>query len=198
MTTTAPLTEPFDRIAEWLEEAKLHPQIKEPTAMSLATANAQARPSVRTVLLKGLDARGLTFFTNSTSQKGEELHQNPQACLNFYWMPLLRQIRATGRVEKVSEAESDAYFASRRRGSQIGSWASLQSQKLESPALLQQRIAEYEQHYEGKEVLRPPHWYGWRVIPDEVEFWQEGEYRLHHRERYCRVGEGWAKEWLYP
>jgi pyridoxamine 5'-phosphate oxidase len=192
------LEEPFERMADWLEEAKQHPQLTEPTAMSLATADATGMPSVRIILLKGLDGRGLVFYTNSESQKGEELHANPQACINFYWMPLGRQIRASGQVERVSDAEADAYFASRRRGSQIGAWASDQSRVLESEAVLAQKITAVEQRYEGEDVPRPPHWYGWRLIPQQIELWQEGEFRIHHRERYQRRGEGWSKELLYP
>lgn len=189
---------PFKQIEEWLEEAKRHPQIAEPTAFALATANKQGQPSLRILLLKGLDERGLTFFTNSESQKGSELRENPQACINFYWMPLGRQIRATGKVEPVSAEESNIYFASRRRGSQIGAWASDQSRPLDDCTTLEKRVAELEKQYEGKEIPRPPHWYGWRLIPDSIEFWQEGEFRLHHREVYLREGAGWRKELRYP
>lgn len=193
-----PLKEPFERIANWVEEAKQHPQITEPTAMSVATVDAEGMPSVRTLLLKGLDTRGLEFYTNNDSRKGQELKANPRVCINFYWMPLGRQIRARGAVAPVSAAESDAYFASRRRGSQIGAWASDQSRPVENHETLMQRVAEYEKRFEGKEVMRPPHWYGWRLNPQEIEFWQEGEFRLHHREYYRRSGEGWEKVLLYP
>lgn len=193
-----PLKEPFERIAEWLEEAKQHPELKEPTAMSVATADAAGMPSVRTLLLKGLDSRGLEFYTNNESRKGHELQANPQVCINFYWMPLGRQIRARGKVERVTEAESDAYFASRRRGSQIGAWASDQSRPLDAYRTLEERVAELERKYSGQSVPRPPHWYGWRLVPDEIEFWQEGEFRLHRREYYTRQGEGWKKIMLYP
>lgn len=193
-----PLQEPFDRITHWVEEAKQHPQIAEPTAMSVATVDAEGMPSVRTLLLKGLDIRGLEFYTNNQSRKGQELQANPKVCINFYWMPLGRQIRVRGPVTPVSTAESDAYFASRRRGSQIGAWASDQSRPVESHEILMQRVAEYEKRFEGKEVPRPPHWYGWRLNPQEIEFWQEGEFRLHHREYYHRSGEGWEKVLLYP
>lgn len=193
-----PLEEPFDRIGQWLDEAKQHTQISEPTAMGLATVNHHGQPSLRTILLKGLDARGLTFFTNSESQKGEELIENPKACLNFYWMPLGRQIRATGRVEAVSEEESDQYFASRRWGSRIASMASDQSRPLAKYQDYLDRVAALEKEYEGKEPPRPKHWYGWRVVPHEIEFWQEREFRMHHREIYIREGEGWRTELRYP
>jgi pyridoxamine 5'-phosphate oxidase len=193
-----PLEEPFTKIQHWLEEASQHPHIKEPTAMSVATVDSDGMPSVRTLLLKGLDVRGLQFYTNSESRKGHELQANPKTCINFYWMPLGRQIRARGRVEKVTEAESDAYFRSRRRGSQIGAWASEQSRPLENYAVLEKRVAAFEAQFEGKEVPRPPHWYGWRLIPQEIEFWQERDFRLHHREYYTRQDDGWQKTPLYP
>jgi pyridoxamine 5'-phosphate oxidase len=195
---TIALEIPFDRIVQWLEEAKQQPQISEPTAIGLATANKSGQPSLRMVLLKGLDARGLTFFTNSESQKGGELQENPQACLNFYWMPLGRQIRCTGRVEPVSEQESDKYFASRRWGSRIASMASDQSRPLAQYKDYLDRVAALEKEYEGKEPPRPKHWYGWRLIPQEIEFWQEREFRMHHRELYMREGEGWRSELRYP
>ncbi len=193
-----PLSEPIKRISEWVEEAKQLPELKEPTAMSLATADKNGMPSLRVVLMRGLDERGLVFFTNSESQKGRELRENPQACINFYWMPLGRQIRASGKVEKVSEAESDAYFAQRRRGSQIASMASDQSRPLESFQHYLDRVAALEKEYEGRDAVRPPHWHGWRVIPDRIEFWQEGDYRMHYREVYIRQEKGWKKELLYP
>lgn len=193
-----PFYEPFARITDWIEAAKNHPQITEPTAMSLATADARGMPSLRVVLMRGLDARGLVFFTNRESRKGCELKENPQACLNFYWMPLGRQIRVSGKVERVSDAESDAYFASRRRGSRIASMASDQSRPLAEYQHYLDRVAALEKEWEGKEPPRPPHWHGWRVIPEQIEFWQEGEFRMHHRELYSRAGEGWRTGLLYP
>ncbi len=198
MTPLIAHSEPFKRITEWMAEAAQHPHIHEPTAISLATATAQGKPSLRTVLLKGVDDRSLIFYTNSESRKGEQLRENPQACLNFYWMPLQKQIRASGRVEPVTVQESDDYFASRRRGSQIGAWASAQSRSLDAPETLAQKVAEFEQKFEGAKVPRPLHWYGWRLMPEEIEFWQEKEFRLHHRERYTRMGDGWQMGLLYP
>jgi pyridoxamine 5'-phosphate oxidase len=192
-----PFHEPFERIKLWIEEAKKHSQIAEPTAMSLATADVRGMPSLRVVLMRGMDERGLVFFTNSESQKGCELKQNPQACLNFYWM-LGRQIRVSGKVERVDDAESDAYFASRRWGSRIASMASDQSRPLVEYQHYLDRVTTLEREWEGQEPPRPPHWHGWRVIPEQIEFWQEGEFRMHHRELYTREGEGWRKGLLYP
>lgn len=190
---------PFRRMQQWLDEAAAHPAISEPSAMLLATATADGLPSVRAVLLKGLDERGLAFYTHDGSRKGRELAENPQAAICFYWMPLGRQLRAQGRVEPVGAAEADAYFASRRRESRIGAWASEQSRPLESRAALQTRIAEYETKFAGQDVPRPPYWNGWRLVPDHFEFWQEGDFRLHTRETYTRTTRGgWERGLLYP
>ena len=192
------MTDPLPKIQHWLAEAANHPDITEPTAMTVATADETGFPSARIVLLKILDAQGAVFYTNANSQKGGELLVNPQASLLFYWMPLQRQIRISGPVTPTNEEESDAYFASRRRGSQIGAWASQQSEPLESYETLMQRIKALEAEYEGQEIPRPPHWHGWRVALRKVEFWQEGEFRLHHRELYTRHGSGWEMGLLNP
>jgi len=191
---------PVERLQVWLAEAAEHPEIKEPTAMALATASADAMPSVRIVLLKEWDARGATFFTNNESQKGRELIENPQASLCFHWMPLQRQVRLSGKVVQVTAEESDAYFASRSRGSQIGAWASLQSRPLESREILVDRIAAVEARYEGREVPRPAYWGGWRLMPQRIEFWQEREFRLHEREVHYRdpLSGQWQHQWLNP
>lgn len=186
------------RVDGWLADAKAHPGIEEPTAMLLATATKQAAPSSRVVLLKAHDVRGFCFFTNYEGRKSQELIANPQAALIFYWMPLKRQLRIEGLVERTSEAESDAYFASRHRQSQLGAWASAQSRPMDTADALQARMEEMAKTFDGKPVPRPPHWGGWRVVPHGMEFWQEGAHRLHTRQRYTRQGEQWAEEYLYP
>ena len=182
-----------------LEEAKagIDP---EPTAMTLATADGDGRPAARTVLLKGFDASGFVFYTNFNSRKGRQLAGNPQAALLFHWKHIRDgvQVKIEGTVEPVSAAEADAYFASRPRGSQIGAWASLQSEPLASRELFEQRIAETEARYEGMDVPRPPHWSGFRVVPERIEFWYGARFRLHERECYTRDGEVWSVTALYP
>ena len=172
----------------------------EPTAMTLATADADGRVSARIVLLKGVDADGFRFFTNYESLKGAQLAAHPQAALCFHWKLLREQIqvRVEGAVSQVSAAESDAYFASRARGSQIGAWASLQSQALPDRDTFERRVAEVEKRFEGAAVPRPPHWGGYRVKPDRIEFWYGARYRLHERVTYVRDGGSWSKGLLYP
>ena len=186
------------RFNKWLDEAKAEKGILEPTSMCLATADREGRPSARIVLLKGFDARGFVFYSNWQSRKAEELLHNPNAALCFYWMPLQRQLRVEGRVVPVSKEESDAYFKSRMRQSQIGAWASQQSRVLPDPEMLAQSIEEYEEKFAGKAVPRPSHWAGWRLVPDRVEFWQEGPFRLHDRDLFIHREEGWDKVKLYP
>lgn len=192
------MQKPFQQFSEWLEEAKIHPEIAEPTAMTLATATLDGIPSARVVLLKGFSVDGFVFYTNLTSRKGEELKQNPHAALCFYWMKLDRQIRIEGMVAPVSTTDADAYFASRSRDRQIGAWASLQSQPLQSRAELDARVAELELQYANKEVPRPPHWSGWRLVPKSIEFWHQNWSRLHEREIYTRDGDSWKQTLLYP
>ena len=186
------------RFNKWLDEAQAHKEIKEPTAMCLATADREGRPSSRIVLLKGFDARGFVFYSNWQSRKADELLYNPNASLCFYWMPMQRQVRVEGRVVPVSKDESDAYFKGRVRQSQIGAWASQQSRVLADPEMLAQAIEEYEEKFAGQAVPRPPHWAGWRLVADRVEFWQEGPFRLHDRDLYSHKEKGWEKVKLYP
>lgn len=170
----------------------------EPTAMVLATVDGDENLATRTVLLKGVDERGFTFYTNTLSIKGRHLGRVPRASATFLWKSAQSQVHVSGPVERVSEAEADAYFASRDRGSQIGAWASRQSQPLESRELLEQRVAEFEARFEGKEVARPPHWSGYRIVPEMVEFWHGQAARLHDRFRYELQDGAWLMQRLYP
>jgi len=172
----------------------------EPTAMTVASIGKDGRPSARTVLLKGFDQRGFVFYTNFESRKGRQLAANPQAALLFHWKMLRDgvQVEIEGTVEPVSAAEADSYFASRPRDSQIGAWASKQSQTLDSRQTLEIRIAEYEQKFAGGEVPRPPHWSGFRVVPELIEFWYGAKFRLHERQRYERVDGVWHRRMLFP
>ena len=172
----------------------------EPTAMTVATVGKGGRPSARTVLLKGLDERGFVFFTNFDSSKGRQLAANPQAALLFHWKMIREgvQVKIEGSVEPVTAAEADAYFASRPRPSQIGAWASLQSQTLPSREEFERRIDEMEKRFEVQPVPRPPHWSGFRIVPEMVEFWYGARYRLHERQRYERVNGEWNQRMLYP
>jgi pyridoxamine 5'-phosphate oxidase len=172
--------------------------LPDPTAMSLATVSPDGAPSVRIVLLKGVDERGFVFYTNLNSRKGRELMATPRAALCFYWAALDTQIRVEGDVEPVSDAEADAYFASRARESEIGAWASLQSQTLSSMDELRARVAEVEKRFANEPVPRPPHWTGRRVKPTSIEFWHAGEFRLHERRRFERDGDGWTMRRLFP
>lgn len=171
------------------------------TAMTLATATPDGRPSARTVLLKAHDARGFVFYTHLDGRKGREVQANPQAALLFHW-PRVRdgvQVRIEGAVEVVGDDEADAYFASRPRGSQLGAWASLQSETLESRETFEQRLAQFEREFDGRDVPRPPRWTGFRVLPRAVEFWYGAQYRLHERWLHERDAEGgWSKRMLYP
>lgn len=182
-----------------LAEAKASGE-PEPTAMTLATLGAHGRPSARVVLLKAVDERGFVFYTNFDSRKGRQLAANPQAALTFLWKQLRQgvQVRIEGTVEPVSAAEADAYFASRPRESQLGAWASLQSQVLDSRATFDARYADYEREFAGGEVPRPPHWSGFRVAPEWIEFWYGAAFRLHERRVYQRVDGQWHTQMLYP
>ncbi len=185
------------RFGGLLERARAT-DLPEPTAMTLATVGADGRPSARTVLLKGFDAEGFVFYTNTASRKGRELRDNPNAALCFYWQPLSEQVHVEGRVHPVTAAEADAYFATRLRESQVGAWASHQSEPLADRAELLERVAEIRARYEDLEVPRPPHWSGYRLVPERVEFWTAGEYRLHHRVAYVNEQGTWSKTLLNP
>ncbi|WP_434346063.1 pyridoxamine 5'-phosphate oxidase [Myxococcus virescens] len=189
--------DPIQRFAELFERAKQAIAV-DPNAMVVATVGDDGRPSARVVLLKDFDARGFVFYTNHESRKGREARAHPYAALCFYWQPLNEQVRVEGRVERVTDAEADAYFQSRVRGSQVGAWASLQSQPLATRAELEARVAEVERKYAGQPVPRPPHWSGFRVVPDRIEFWHAQESRLHDRHVYLREDGGWRTQMLYP
>lgn len=190
--------EPFKKFSEWFEKASATKEIIEPTAMCLATVDENHHPSSRMVLLKNFDERGFCFYTNLTSRKGKELMQNTNVALCFYWGVLGRQLRIEGAVEKVTIKEADDYFASRRRGSQIGAWASKQSHEMSEWSEFEERIKKVSADFEGQEVPRPPFWSGFRVVPKRIEFWEEGEFRIHKREVFERVIDGWKVKKIYP
>ncbi|MGH8282952.1 MAG: pyridoxamine 5'-phosphate oxidase [Gammaproteobacteria bacterium] len=172
--------------------------IPEPAAMSLATVNADGQPSVRTVLFKQADARGFVFYTNLRSRKGEQLHANPRGALCFFWQLLMEQVLVEGKVQPVGEAEADAYWATRQRASQIGAWASQQSEILPERKQLEQRYVDFERKFEGKPVPRPSHWSGFRLVPELIEFWSSRPGRLHERERYFLKDGIWQRTLIYP
>lgn len=192
--------DPIARFTALLDQARaLDPKIlPEPTAFALGTVDARGMPSVRIVLLKGVDERGFVFYTNHGSRKGRELLATKRAALCFHWQPLEAQVRVEGEATPVADDEADDYFASRARGSQIGAWASIQSQTLARREDLEERVARFEREYEGKSVIRPKHWSGYRVTPERIEFWKGMPSRLHEREVFTRVGSGWRTEMLYP
>ena len=189
--------EPFGLFVEWLAEAR-GSEPNDSNAMALATADAGGIPDCRMVLLKDVDDCGFTFYSNRESAKGEELAANPAAALLFHWKSLRRQVRIRGRIEPVSVAEADAYFASRARESRIGAWASDQSRPLADRAALEDAVARETARFEGQDVPRPERWTGWRVVPDSVEFWRDRPFRLHDRLRFDRVGDSWTRTRLWP
>jgi pyridoxamine 5'-phosphate oxidase len=193
-----PPQNPLKLFSQWFFQAREAGE-KEPTIMFLATATPQGVPSVRTVLLKTFDERGFVFYTNLQSRKAQELHKNAYAALCFYWASIDKQVRIEGQVQQVSNAEADQYFASRPRGSQLGAWASSQSQPLFHPDDLLKKYREIEQRFSDQTVSRPSFWSGFRVIPSRLEFWQQGHSRLHTRICYQQDTDGqWQIHYLYP
>lgn len=189
--------DPFGLFIDWLADARAH-EPNDANAMALATVDAAGLPDCRMVLLKDVDARGFTFYSNQESAKGQQLAAHPQAALLFHWKTLRRQVRVRGRVEAVSQAEADAYFASRARESRIGAWASDQSRPLEDRATLEAAVARETARFDGQDVPRPDRWTGWRLIPDEIEFWRDRPFRLHDRVKFTREPKGWTRGRLYP
>lgn len=196
MTVTA-TKDPIAEFKAWLAEAEAAEPVN-PNAMALATADARGRPSVRMVLLKGVDERGFVFYTNLESRKATELAANAEASLCFYWKTLAKQVRIDGAVEPVDDAEADAYFDSRPRSARIGAWASQQSRPLESRFELEKRMAQFTARFNVGDIPRPDFWSGFRIVPHMIEFWEERKYRLHDRIVYRRAGDGWTTERLYP
>lgn len=192
-----PPADPLVQLEQWLDEAGAL-DLENPHAMTLATVDPDGRPSARTVLLKGLDRRGAVFFTNLRSRKGRALADHPAAALLLYWDKLHRQICIEGAVTPVDDAEADAYFAGRPRGAQIGAWASDQSRPVDSRAALEARVAEAAGRYQNRDVPRPPHWGGYRVRLEKIEFWQGMPDRVHDRVVYTRTGDGWTAQRLCP
>lgn len=193
------LDDPLARFGLWWDAARADTRLGEPAAMSLATVDEDGRPSVRIVLLRGFDARGFVFFTNLESKKGRDLTARPQAALCLHWEPEHRQVRVEGHTVAVDDADADAYFASRPRDSRLSAWASDQSRPLDDDATLKARIEALDARYAGDAVIpRPPFWGGFRVVPRVIEFWQEGPFRRHRRDRYERVPSGWRRTLLFP
>ena len=190
-------TDPFELFMLWFDEASTT-EPNDANAMALATATTSGVPSVRIVLLKAIDRHGCTFYTNIESRKSHELASNPLASLCFHWKSRRRQIRIEGKVMPVTEAGADAYFSTRARASRIGAWASDQSRPLESRAVLEQRFGDYAARFPGEDVPRPPHWSGWRLVPERFEFWQDGPFRLHDRIVFSAEDDGWSRQLLYP
>jgi pyridoxamine 5'-phosphate oxidase len=191
-------TDPFAWFQRWMAEAEAS-EPSDPNAMTVVTVGPGGKPSARTILLKGIDPRGFVFYTNTQSRKGDELRVNASIALLFYWKSLGRQIRVEGRVEAVSDAEADAYYASRPRVSRLGAWASDQSRPLSERAELESRLRRFEKKFPGEDIPRPPHWHGYRVLPDRFEFWLNMPFRLHDRTIFERTSAGaWTRGRLFP
>jgi pyridoxamine 5'-phosphate oxidase len=198
--TTSDFTEadePLKLFSSWLEDATKS-ESNDPNGVALATVDADGMPNVRMVLLKGFDEAGFVFYTNFESAKGKEILASMKAAMCFHWKTLRRQVRLRGPVEIVSDAEADAYFTTRPRGSRIGAWASKQSRPLESRFALEKSVAEYTARYAIGNIPRPPYWSGFRIVPQTIEFWHDRQFRLHDRLVFARRGEGWEKTRLYP
>jgi len=190
--------DPHALFERWFAEARAS-EPNDPEAMALATAGMDGRPSIRMVLLKSHDARGFAFYSNSESRKGREIAANPHAALVFHWKSLRRQVRVEGRIEPTGDAEADAYFATRSRDARLGAWASDQSRPLESRAAFEARYEKLVAEHEGKEVVRPPYWWGYRLVPDRIEFWTDRPHRLHERRLFTLGVDGeWTEGLLYP
>jgi pyridoxamine 5'-phosphate oxidase len=191
------MADPFTLFDEWFAEASAS-EPNEPEAMTLATTGADGQPSARMVLLKAHGREGFVFYTHEQSAKGRDLSENPRAALLFHWKPLGRQVRIEGNVERVSDAEADAYFASRARDSQLGAWASDQSRPLDSRATFEHRFEEAKRRFDGQDVPRPPSWGGYRVVPQRIEFWTARPHRLHERRLFTLADGSWSEGLLYP
>ncbi|MBT05385.1 MAG: pyridoxamine 5'-phosphate oxidase [Rhodospirillaceae bacterium] len=189
--------DPLSLFHEWLEEAKSH-EPNDPTAACLATADQKAVPSARMILLKSFGSKGFVFYTNMESRKGDELASNPSAALCFHWKSIRRQVRVEGVTEEISSDIADAYFRTRARSSQIGAWASAQSQTLPNRAALEGYFAEYEEKFRSEAIPRPPHWSGYTLKPRRIEFWLSRESRLHERLSYSQEKGVWRQDWLFP
>jgi pyridoxamine 5'-phosphate oxidase len=191
------MTDPLALFDDWLAEARAS-EPNEPEAMAVATTGADGQPSARMLLLKAHGAEGFTFYTHEQSAKGQDLTENPRAALLFHWKPLCRQVRIEGAIERVSDAEADAYFATRARDSQLGAWASDQSRPLDSRATFERRFEEAKVRFDKQDVPRPRGWGGYRVVPERIEFWTAREHRLHERRLFTRDGDRWREGLLYP